>query len=364
MTNKQLKKYIKKQAMAVEVKDFSSRILERINQEPHLQEEVVITKKHLWNLKPILISTLALMTVIIMIFAFYPDPVVPTPTEGVVLENLETVVALSSVQTTSLINVLDTDLNQTSSYTLLRFGPMERNDKIRDELADLSRYLETIEKLYSSNTDFDVVDEEVQTNGYARRMRFRTRDLMNEEDDYEIQYNQTINQTTKAFMIQGQIRIGEREYEMEAEGIVGQKGLLMRAQKDEFNYVILNYHEEDDRYTFEVELIQNNISIEKVTITLVMEDDTRVATLSFIEGESTGTYTFRILTEDNQRIISIHYAIDFDGELEEGDITIRLLQLPSSTIYSIVIKPEGRVPFTITRGRVITGRGMNPMGMI
>lgn len=364
MTNKQLKAYIKQKAMAVEVKDFSSSIVEKIKKTPHPSEEIITQPKRMWSLKPFIMSTLALMTVIILIYAFYPDPVVPTPTEGVALENLETVVALSSVQTTSLINVLDNELSSSPTSTLLRFGPMERNAKITDELSDLSRYLETIEKLYASNTDFDVVDEEVQHNGYARRMRFRTRDFMNEEDDYEIRYNQEINPTSKAFIIRGYIRIGEKQYPMEAEGVIGEKGLMMRAEKDEFNYVILEYREENDVYFFEIELIQNAISIEKVSIQLSMEDDVRIASLTFVEGDSTGTYTFRIETEEDRRIIGIHYVIDFDGDIEEGDITIRILQLPSSTIYSIVIKPEGRLPFTITQGRVITGRGMNPIGMM
>jgi hypothetical protein len=365
MTNKQLKHYIKQKAMAVDVKNFSSSIIENMKQHPTIQDEVITSPKRIWHLKPMMISTLALMSIIILVFAFYPDPVIPTPTEGVALENLETVVALSSVQTTSLINIIESELANSSVSTLLRFGPQERNDKIRDELSDLSRYLETIEKLYASSTDFNIVDEEVTQQGYARRMRFRTKDFMNQEDDYEITYNQEINPTTKAFVIRGQIHIGEKQYTMEAEGKMGEKGLIMRAEKDASNYVVLDYHEENDVHYYEVELIQNNLSIEKVSIELTTQDGVKIATLTFMEGESSGTYTFRILTEDNRRIISIHYVIDFDGDLEEGDITIRILQLPASTMYSIVIKPEGRIPFTITQGRIITGRGINTTsGMI
>ena len=134
---------------------------------------------------------------------------------------------------TSLVNILETELDATTAIPL-RFGPIERNARIEDEISDVSKYLETIEKLYASNEDFEVIDEPI-VDGYQRRMRFRTKDLLNQTANYEMVYNQSYNKETKRFTITGEVKIGERSYPITAEGVKGEKGIIMTAKKDDSN---------------------------------------------------------------------------------------------------------------------------------
>lgn len=358
MTNKEMKKLIKEKAMKVEVKDFSQEIMARAKFLPEKKVEMIEQPKRSFNFKPLFTSFLFLMTTVFAVFLFMDETTVPPVTETPVLENIESAVALSSVLTTSLVNLLETELSATTAIPL-RFGPIERNARIEDEITDVSKYLETIEKLYASNDDFEVIDEPI-VNGYQRRMRFRTKDLLNQTANYEMVYNQTYNKETKRFIITGEVKIGERTYPITAEGIKGEKGIIMTAKKDDSNYVVLDYTEIDGIHYYTVELIKNDLSIQKVSIQLSEVDGVKVATLSFIEGESTGTYTFTIEQENLVKIIRVEYAIDFEGDLEEGIITIRILTLNQTTMYAITVQPDGRLPFSITRGRYSPNMGMNP----
>jgi hypothetical protein len=350
MTRKELKKIIKAKAMDVEVKDFSASIIERAKHLPQTSIETVKEKRSLWRIKPLTTSLITVFSTFILVLLLINQTGVDPQPEAAVLADMENIVALSTVQATSLIEVMDSELSA-ESISVLRFGPQEKNDLIQDELTDLARYLETIEKLYASNENFEVIDEIEEANGFNRRIRFRTRDFINKETQYEIKYNQNFNPQTNRFQVLGQIRLGEKQFDLELEGTKGSKNIVMTVKKDETNYVVLNYEVIDGIDTYTVELIKNDASIEKVMIILTEDEDEKVATLSFIEGTSTGTYTFTITEEDSRKIIQIQYELDFDGEIETGNITIRVLTLQQITLYSIIVQPEGRAPFSFTRGR-------------
>ena len=350
MTRKELKHYIKTKAEDFEIKDFSSVIIQRAKAQPVKVTEPVRELKPSF-FRPLTASLITVFAAMIIVLVLANQTGVDPVPDNTVLENMENVVALSTVQATSLIEVMDNELS-TSNTTILRFGPQEKNDMIRDELADLSRYLETIEKLYASNDDFEVVDEVKDQAGFGRRMRFRTRDFMDKLSQYEIDYNQTFNPQTNRFSVLGKIKFGTKTYDLEVLGTKGSRTITMTVKKDELNYVLLDFEVIDGKDTYTVELIKNDLSVEKVTISLDQIDDQKVATLTFVEGTSTGTYTFTIFEENLRKIISIHYTLSFDDEVEEADITIRILTLQQVTIYSILVEPEGRASFSFTRGRM------------
>lgn len=363
MTNKELKKTIKEKAMAFDVKDFSQEIIQKAQSLP--RPLVIKQEKPSLRLKPIVWLSLSVMTSLFLIVLVLTDqsviPPDPTVPETLALEDIEDAVALSTIQATSLIDVLDTELSTTSSYTTLFMGPRDRNDRIQDELLDVQRYLQTIEMLYASNENFETVDEAI-TNGYQRHMRFRTRDFLDEENDYDLRYNQQINEETRRFTINGVIQVGSKSYPMTAEGTLGDKQFRMIATKDEENYVVLDYSEVDGSYIYTVELVKNDLSIETVTITLEEIEGIRTATLTFIDGESSGTYTFTMGIENDRKIILVTYTLDFDGDVEEGTMTIRILELPNVRTYSILVEPEGRPAFTFAMGRLMPGM-REPHGM-
>lgn len=364
MTNKDLKKYIKQKANEVEVKDFSALIVERAQKLPKTSVEVVEKPRMRWHIKPLTTSFLALMTTILIVFILMDSTGLLPVDDDPVLESMEDVIALSSVQATSLIDVMESELQTTSNITMLRFGPAERDNIIKDEITDLRRYLETIEKLFASNDDFQVVDQPRQKQGFRRQMRFKTRDFTNRESEYEIVYNQSFNKDTRAYKVTGEVRINSHAYTMLAEGIKGENNVLVTVSDGILNTVVLDYKELNGKHIYMIELYRDEVSLQEVEIVLEQNELDRKATLSFIEGTSSGTYVFHIEEEDQKKIIQIRYAIDFDGELEEGDITIRVITLEQISIYSISIKPEGRQSFTITRGRFQSRNNFHPFSTI
>ena len=54
-------------------------------------------------------------------------------------------------------------------------------------------------------------------------MRFKARDLVNQETMYELKYNQNINKETNVYNVTGEVVVGSKSYLMTAQGIKGQK---------------------------------------------------------------------------------------------------------------------------------------------
>jgi len=348
VTKKDIKNMIKQKAMAVEVKDFSQDILEKFQSQPKPLKETIQEPKRSFKLKPILISLTLVMSIFLIVILFPKEEqsVVDTP----LLENIEDVIALSSIQSTSLIPLLESELSMNEGI-LLRFGPVERNNRIRDEIEDVSKYLETIEKLYANKDDFKVTDERQNAQGFSRRMRFASKDLLNEETSYEIRYNQRLNQKTKQFVIEGLLYRGDKAYQMTLEGKQGEKHVEMITKKDDHNYIRVNYEVDENKHIYEVQIIKQDHITQMVEIELKQIDETRYATLSFIEGESTGNYQFELRLENSIKVIHVDYEIQIDDEVESGEMTFRINTDQTPPVYQITVQPEGRTPFIVTRGR-------------
>lgn len=350
MTNKELKAYLKQKANEVEIKDFQTSILERVKMLQNDSVEVIEKPRRIFRLKPLTTSLLAVMATFIFVLLLVDqtgiNPVINEP----VLENMENVVALSSIQATSLIEVMEQDLS-ISNQSLLRMGGPLRDQQIKNEIEDLRRYLDTIEKLYASNEDFDLTDEEENSSSYLRHMRFKARDLVNQETMYELKYNQNINKETNVYNVTGEVVVGSKSYLMTAQGIKGQKQIQLTVTNENDFMVVLDYEEIEGIHHYTVELINHDETLEIVTISLEKKGEKKIATLSFIEGTSTGIYVFEIIEEDFKKVIQITYTLDFSGDIEQGIITIRILSLPNANMYSIQVKPEGRQGFSITQGR-------------
>jgi len=101
--------------------------------------------------------------------------------------------------------------------------------------------------------------------------------------------------------------------------------------------------------------------IEEVSLTVGEQNGVKQVVLDFIEGSSTGSYTFRILEENMMKTIRIGYYIP-GTESESGVITVRVMMMMGEYQYSMVINPEDGVAYIYERGRNTT-EGRGPHGM-
>ena len=348
MKQKDIKKLLIEKAKNVQIKDFSYDIIEKFKKLPTDEKIIASPKKRSWRLIPALTLSLSTMAIVLLAWLIYPYFNQETPQPSVLIDIKEDIV-LSTIQATSMIEIVETEL-QAITYETLRFGPVERDSKIKDELKDIAKYLQTIEKIYGSNQSYDIVDRVKDKPGNQRSLQFRTRDLIDHEDIYAFDYEQMINHETLTYHITGNLMKNQKTYPVTITGYTSQKGFLMTVNQSVLNYVVMTFNEEPIK-TYTIELFVQGESIQKVDLMLEDVDDEKVATLSFIEGDSSGTYTFKVVEEERKKVIEISYEISFDDEIEKGTITIRILTLPQRTIYSIMVKPEGRIPFTFTQDR-------------
>src|SRR5690606_36308205 len=96
------------------------------------------------------------------------------------------------------------------------FGLIERNNTIKAKIDHINKYLRATEKIYASNQGYDTKVEASNQQGYEKRLRFRTKDFVNQQDDYEILFNQTIDSETNTFSLTGEMTYKEDRYLIDA----------------------------------------------------------------------------------------------------------------------------------------------------
>lgn len=357
MKTKELLQLIKTKSQEVEIKDFSQAIIDKVKYSPQHEEQLIPAKRK-FRFQPYFIGLLTTMAAVLTFVIFYQpgEEIIPQ------FEDIDQIIAFSALSTASLIEIAEDNLTD-SSYTVLGFGNEDLPDpKIDTELIDVSRYMEIMEKLLSSDDDFELEKEVLTNSSYQMRMRFKTRDLVNEQVDYDVYYNRATLQNQNQFTLDGYVAIGDNSYDITAEGFSNDANhLSMRAQKDASNYIDMQYVKEESGYTFYVQITKENVVIEEVSLTVGVENGYKQVVLDFIEGSSTGAYTFRMVEEDMMKTIRIGYYIA-GTESESGVITVRVMMIMGEYRYAMLIKPDGKTAYLYERGRSTT-EGRGPRGM-
>ncbi len=345
MKKKELIQLIKTKSEQVEIRDFSREIIEKAKHLPRV--EVIEKTRFSFRLKPYYLATIGLMLTVLMIVLFTPDtpinPIDPT------LENMDEVIAFSTLTSVSLIQTLDLDLDTVSDNVTLSHGNPPTPRMIENQITDITKYLDMMEKLFGSNPDFDLTFEDQTNPMYNNRMRFKTKDLLDEEVEYAIDFNQT-NIGIHDFIIEGMVIIGEYAYPIYASGSSNDIDTLeLVIEQENGNQITIHYEKIQEVHEFEIKIYQDDLLIQEVYFTYQEQGEDKHATLDFIYGETIGSYTFSLDVEDNVRQIRITYAIE--SENESGEIVIRIRTLLGQTTYVILIMPDGGIPFIINSER-------------
>ncbi|MDI6453750.1 hypothetical protein [Peloplasma aerotolerans] len=355
MKKKELIQLIKTKANEIEVKDFSDNILKRVQELPR-QEQVVMHKSR-FSLKYIYTLALGTLATIFLFMLFYqPDtPIIPTDPQ---FQSMDNVIVFSTISTTALMDLAEEELSTYADETLA--GPPFANQpdpKINEEISDVAKYFELMEKLLASRPDFDIDKEDLTQSEYSQRMNFRARDFLDQEIQYRMDYNQNRIENTNQFTINGRINLGEISYQFIGNGVENEhKELSLRMSKDDLNYIDVDYQMINEKYHFDIIITKNGEITQDVSLIIEETKDGKNVEMHFNVGESIGTYIFSMATQNHQKMIKINYIIE-DGDVEErGELLVRISTLQGGNVYSILVKPHGGIPYILQRNRVIPGR--------
>lgn len=354
MKNKDLLKFIKTKSQEINIKDFSAEIVERARLLP--QVEQIVEPKRRFQFKPSLIYSFTLLTAVVAFFVLYNPslPVVPQ------VDDVNQVVALSSVTAVSLIESSDQLIDQSDSVTLsLGYVMLDTPvvPKINDEIDDVSMYLGAMEKLLNSDDNFDYQLNTSNPNGYTNHLSFTTKDLLDQETNYVLNFNQTENDNQ--FTMEGIIEIGSITYTVLAQGELDHpQNIEMRIQKDMSNYIDISYSVSETENRYQLSVTENGTQLQTVNLFMRQINNQKSAYLDFVDGQSIGSYAFRVSEINQVRQMQISYYIP-GATSESGEIDVTVDTTGSTIQYAMTIKPQGRVPYIIERGRT-DDRGSGP----
>lgn len=345
MTKKDLIQLIKEKSDDIQIKDQSHLILERIKNLP-IQQEVIEKPTRSWHLKPILLGSLSLLTTLIMVIifisTFQTDPINPVNIE---LESYEDAIVLSSVSTTSLAGLIETELSM-NMFTMMQAS---NEPMISQEIDALSRYLNMMEKLLSHDTSSDTFtvlpSERAQ---YQKHITFKTRDLLDQELSYEMDLNTRFTNDGH-FITEGELLMDEKIYQVKMIGLKDDDSrLVYRLSKDDQNYIEVIYQIETDEMTAEVEIVKDGMQHERVFMSKSNAGTTETISIQFRNQTERGIYQFQKDIENEKPIMRVNYVIERD-DIERGAIIIRINDEDNQ--YDMEITPQGKTPFVVNPGR-------------
>lgn len=343
MKKDELINLIKSKAQEVEIKDLTSNILERIN-DIHYEEEVKPLPK--FNFRPRLVFSASLLSLfVVFIFSLFIYPEMTHENLAPQFDDMENVLIFSSISTTTLLDTSNT--SDLSTYVYDLNGRNNNENQIDEELTELTQYFGVMEKLFASKNNFELKVGGSKA-GFGESMKFKTKDFLDEESQYEMNLNQNYDETTKQYNIDGELITGSFKYQVQGRSL--DKRLETRTSIDDQNYMDMHYEQINEKHHFDLLKIEDGILTEDVTLIIEEIDDKRVVELYINKDQGILSYTFEMSIESNNRVLKVNYLLG-DESLESGELLIRIRKNQGENIYSVLVKPDNGIPYQINKGR-------------
>lgn len=336
---------IKTKAQEVEIKDLTSNILERVKNISYEEEVKPLPK---FRFRPRLAFSASLLSLfLVFIFSLFIYPEMTNQNVAPQFDNMENVLMFSSISTSTLLDTSNTSDLSTYLYDLNGRNNNENQNKIDDELTELTKYFGVMEKLFASKNNFELKVDAAKA-GYGESMRFKTKDFLNEETQYEMNLNQNYDETSHQYNIDGELIIGSLNYQVRGKSF--DKRLETRTSIDDQNYMDMNYELIDEKHHFDLLQTKEGILIEDVTLIIEEIDNKRIVELYINKEQGILSYTFEMSIESNNRVLKVNYLLG-DESLESGELLIRIRENQGENIYSVLVKPDNGTPYQINKGR-------------
>lgn len=298
------------------------------------------------------------------------------PSNSTVFGENADIYAFSAISSVDLLSAPQT---QTTSDALAVTLADEANPIVADELDELNRYLNMMEKFLGESSGFTFVEEASDRPQYAHKIVYSTVDMTGEPVVYILYYNEVLlDETVQTSMtdlgetttepededeeeteeeeekdedefedqetrISGILVVGDLEYAVEGKKEIeeNEAKIQIRSERDELNFVEVVSKIEDGERKFEYTVSVDGI-VSKSKVKIEQEDNEQKIELKFISGDAKGEYTFKQETEDGKTILKIAYKLEANGVTEEGEIKVLVVVDPvtGETTYSYRLKSK------------------------
>jgi hypothetical protein len=261
---------------------------------------------------------------------------------------------------------------------------------VGDELDELNKYLNIMEKFLGESNGFTFVAEVSDRPEYSHKIVFSTVDMAGDPVTYILYFNEALlDEVTETSMrdltevttepeqedetedeIEAEDEI-ETEDEVESEDetefedqetqisgllvidgaeyvVTGKKEIeeneekiQIRSELDELNYVEVVSKVEENERKFEYTVSVNGV-VSKTKVKIEQEDNEQKIQLKFVAGDAKGEYTFKQETEDGETVLKIRYKLETEAGSEEGEIKVLVTVDPvtGETTYNYFVKSD------------------------
>ncbi|BCR36424.1 hypothetical protein [Mariniplasma anaerobium] len=340
MNKKNLITLIKTKADEKQIPNFSAQIIEKVeNQNVFVKQEVSIIKKTN-RFKPLYASLTTVFGLLILFLAF--SVVRSNNVDLFADSNFSDSVVLSTIATVNYIEQTEV-LALDDSYTIL-LADEQTDDLIEGQIDDVVSYAKFMEVLLNNGDDYQKEIEKSDIDGYEKMITYKLNNLSDEEMIYQLYYNEGINLNKNTYQVEGLLKYGDNDYQIAIEGSFDEKQYTLTYQHSEQNYIDVNYQVENQNQKLSIMVYKNNVLDQEVAIEY---DDYESATLSYMKGQTKGTYQFEIETSDNTKGMKVNYSI---GTSDSGSIEFGLSD-DDQKGYILNINPDNRESFMMEKER-------------
>src|SRR5690554_1908674 len=352
MKKKDLIQLIKSKASDIEINDLSEKIINQVKSMP--EKEVVLPPNNQFRPRLVFAASLAvILTVVLTIIFMLPDKTKENLQPQ--FEDVDSVLMFSSISTAALLEDSDASNISTLMQPLAYTFNAQANSQIYIELNHMTKYFELMEQLFASQANFNKKIETPQA-GYEQSMHFKSKDFLEEETDFRIDYLKTPVDETNNFNILGQINVGSKIYNFNGNGHTNADNLLaISIHKDNASYIDTTYEMVDQKHVFNFVTNKQNIVVEDVTLIIEKNEDKNLVELRFNQEQGFGTYNFELALESNVRVLKVNYNLE-NEMTEKGEMMIKVRKINGQNTYSILVKPDNGKPFQVNQNKRSNGR--------
>ncbi|QWB95740.1 hypothetical protein KHQ89_07355 [Mycoplasmatota bacterium] len=337
MKRKQIEKQIKYESEHVKIPSVYLDIKQKID---HLPRQEVYTlnntiKRRFSLVYKVSVSFVIVLLISLVLFRFRnADPM----DDDSIVEALLYATITSSSYTTDIVNTQTSD-----EIILLANGQSENDDEIESEANYLTKYLKMMEILSNDTNNYEFTKQKLSALSKSYQLAYVIENIEGESINYLLTYELEEQEDNK-YMINGTLIINELTYYIDITYDKENKTLETKTYQNENEYVLVSYHKNDETFNYSVSHIEENDIQESIEISFESKQSIR---LSFMNGQSRGTYEFQVETGVlGRKYLQVQYQI---GQYA-GTMNIRVLASDNANYYFEVITSEGRT-FSFTKTR-------------
>ncbi|MFP4187174.1 MAG: hypothetical protein ACLFSU_03275 [Acholeplasmataceae bacterium] len=338
MKNKDIIERLKREADRIDVPDIARTIVERAERMPKTSP---VHPVHRRTWRPVLRMAFILLFVLSVAILLQT---IPRPGEPVLKEET---LALSSVMSASLANDVFAD-------RVVLQNEDQGQHLIDRELEGLGDYFHLMEQVFASDSSFDVTDAG-DTSSYQKRMRFRSRNFLDERTDYDLYYDR-IETSRDRIVLDGLLVTPDGDYPVSVQVERDEDGpsLLYRIGLGDGFAIESALIETADERRYEVDFLAADETRERFVLNIEKNGRPRVF-LQFLSGPHRGAYrfTFDRTPGDSFPALAVNYAVIAGERSETGRLDIRLKRSmeTDSWVYDYRIRPRSKPAYRYERAR-------------